>query len=146
MRTLASATLLACLLLGCEGQAKLPATCLDTQNDPQNCGTCGHECSAGAHATAVCVAGQCGTVCHAGWRDLEANAAGCESSVAGVPETGTVVLTPSSGTSLLQHAEQTGAHRNEAIVGQPTPLPAGPVAEQTSSEHRNLTGFAAFQQ
>lgn len=145
MRTPVATALLACLLLGCEGQAKAPASCADVQSDPQNCGACGRACpEAGAHAAATCVEGQCGTRCEDGWLDLQAGLAGCESPVTGVPESGLTILTPSSSTSLFQHAQESATHRNEAVVGDPAPLAVGGAAEQTPQEHRNVSGFSAF--
>jgi hypothetical protein len=60
----------------CDGQTD---ETFDKQNDPANCGSCGHGCSF-PHATALCVAGQCRMgACDNGYRDLRNGATdGCE--------------------------------------------------------------------
>ncbi len=54
---------------GCE-------TALDSVSD---CGECGRACSAGEHASAACVAGECALSCDAPWEDCDGDPAnGCE--------------------------------------------------------------------
>jgi len=54
----------------------------DKQNDPNNCGTCGHVCTT-PNGTPGCVNGQCTVAaCDEGWSDCDGNPAnGCEENV-----------------------------------------------------------------
>jgi len=50
----------------------------NTQNDPMNCGACGHVCVA-LHATPICTNGKCGVgQCDPGYKDFDPNIPGCE--------------------------------------------------------------------
>ena len=50
----------------------------DLQTDPDNCGQCGHVCSA-AHSSGSCQQGKCGVDCLPGYYDVDGNADnGCE--------------------------------------------------------------------
>jgi hypothetical protein len=146
MRSAWFVVLVACAIAGCEGQAKLRAD-PSVLDDPQNCGAPGNICPSPVHASALCVQGTCTrSDCEPGWVDLEAEVVGCETAAGGPPETGLVAAVPSSSTSLLQHAQTSDAHRNEAILGQPTPAPLDGAVEQTDGTYRNLPGFiAAFE-
>jgi FG-GAP repeat/FG-GAP-like repeat/Stigma-specific protein, Stig1 len=42
-------------------------TCVDTSTDLDDCGGCGHECTAPQNASATCQAGTCGFTCNAGF-------------------------------------------------------------------------------
>jgi hypothetical protein len=146
MRSARYVLLAALFAVGCEGQAKRPAL-QDTQNDPQHCGNPPVVCPTPAHASAVCLAGVCTrSDCEPGWLDLQADVIGCETAQGGVPATGLVAATPSSSTSLLQHAQTSARHRNEAVLGEPTPAVTGGAVEQTDGTYRNQPGFiAAFE-
>jgi hypothetical protein len=59
------------------------SACTNTQTSTTNCGTCGHVCPSGPHATAVCTTGTCGTTCNSGFADCNGIAAdGCETNIA----------------------------------------------------------------
>lgn len=132
------------LLAACEGQAKLPCAGADTKTDPQNCGGCGNVCPSALHATASCAEGVCGIAgCEVGWSDLDPDAPGCETPSGAIPAFGFTVATPSSSTSLFQHAQQDATHQNQGILGEPTPLPVG-ATEQTDGTHRNQPGLSPF--
>lgn len=61
------------------GEVPCGVLCVDTQNDPGNCGGCGVSCVV-ANASAMCIAGGCAMGdCNAGWGDCDGMAAnGCE--------------------------------------------------------------------
>lgn len=59
-----------------------PPCAADTQNDPFNCGACGHVCVWGANSYPRCTAGVCGIGCDTGFADCDGLAAtGCEASL-----------------------------------------------------------------
>ncbi len=41
--------------------------CVSLATDPANCGSCGHVCPAGAHASGACVGGRCDVRCDRDW-------------------------------------------------------------------------------
>jgi len=54
-----------------------------TAGSAQNCGACGHACSAGPHATVSCLGGVCAQACLGGFADCDTNASnGCEVDLA----------------------------------------------------------------
>ena len=80
-------------------------TCLDTQNDPTHCGSCGHACPAqdGAHSPG-CRAGVCVMICDAGHADCDNDPSnGCETSL------GTVLDCLHCGDSCTHFADQCNA-------------------------------------
>lgn len=78
-------------------------TCTDLSRDSRNCGACGVSCPTPPNATAVCSAGTCGLLCHAGWDDCDAMGAnGCETSLSTVENCracGASCAMPANGTA-----------------------------------------------
>ena len=78
--------------------------CVDLQNDPANCGDCGHACAAANAEHALCIAGTCTyDTCSKGFADCDGNVAnGCElptsSDVANCGGCG-IVCAPQNGTA-----------------------------------------------
>jgi hypothetical protein len=91
-------------------------SCVDTQTDPQNCGSCGNVCSALPHvmsATGItCSAGKCvipPADCQVGYAHCTANAQdGCETTLSSPQSCGSCTTMCSGNTSLCQ-LDQTDA-------------------------------------
>lgn len=62
-------------------------SCVDIDNDPTNCGTCGRACHGDyPHAQAICDEGSCGFACDYGWADCnDVESDGCETNVKSDP-------------------------------------------------------------
>ncbi len=58
----------------CDGQ------CVDLSSDPDNCGSCGHQCeTSAAHSVPACQDAACASQCEAGWVDADGDDTnGCE--------------------------------------------------------------------
>ncbi|MEC7521159.1 MAG: hypothetical protein VYE22_14880 [Myxococcota bacterium] len=69
-----------CVLSCGGGTTQCGASCVDTDNDPANCGGCGAACM-GANATDVCVGGACRYLCDPGYGDCDAAVDGCETDL-----------------------------------------------------------------
>jgi hypothetical protein len=70
-----------------------PGDCVDTQNDPHHCGSCGVSCFASwdggnvPNGDPICVNGTCGFKCHADYADCNHQAAdGCEVDTQNSPD------------------------------------------------------------
>lgn len=66
---------------GCSGatSTRCSMICVDANGDPNNCGGCGHVCSAPPNAVAICSGAVCGFACNAGYADCDHDPAnGCE--------------------------------------------------------------------
>jgi RHS repeat-associated protein len=60
--------------------------CVNTQSDPNNCGSCGAACFPAANATTTCAAGVCAVACNAGFDHCSSDpASGCETNIASDP-------------------------------------------------------------
>lgn len=65
------------------GQRRCDAVCVDTRNDPMNCGGCSTVCPQFPHASTSCTGGVCAIACAAGWGDCDAVVTnGCETDLA----------------------------------------------------------------
>ena len=69
-----------CVLSCGGGTTQCGAACVDTDNDPANCGSCSAACM-GVNATDVCVGGACRYLCDPGYGDCDAMTDGCETDV-----------------------------------------------------------------
>lgn len=66
----------------CGAKTNCGGTCVDTQTDPDHCGTCSNKCTAAPHASAACTAGACGLECSTGYADCDKSAtSGCEAAL-----------------------------------------------------------------
>lgn len=68
----------ACVANQCQctnGTTECSGVCVDTSSDGQNCGSCGHACSAPDHGTISCQASQCVSRCDSGYHLCDATCA-----------------------------------------------------------------------
>lgn len=114
------------------------------KHDVNNCGECGHHCSAVPHAGAACVLASCDRKpCDPGWLDLT-EAPGCETEgYTPVPESGLVFAAVTAGGSFDAATPASETHRLQGSLGEPTPVLGEGAVEARSQGHRNVTGFNA---
>jgi len=59
------------------GRMNCDGSCIDPQTDPLHCSDCATVCLGGLEADPVCIAGECGLLCHDGFYDVDGDP-GCE--------------------------------------------------------------------
>ncbi len=68
------------------GKTLCGASCVDLENDPKNCGSCGYGCPTKSGLTATCSHGRCSFECPKGFADCNGNPIdGCEAQLAKDP-------------------------------------------------------------
>ena len=85
--------------------------CEETQNDLDNCGTCGNSCARGTNSASACASGTCSFACNQGFTRCDANSGNCVDLTSDLNNCGTC------GHVCPQPAPGTGAASCDAFNG-----------------------------